>query len=92
MASGTLDDMIESGLLRVKEMCEEGSDDYPDAVTSPDLRLAFWPKKPDVRASYEQVLSWEVAANHSQPRGRGLCFEANGGMAIRRAFRRALGG
>ncbi len=61
----------------------------PGGGMSPDLRLAFWPKKRDVRSAYEQVLSWEperVILSH------GLCFEANGGRAIRRAFRWALDG
>ena len=50
---------------------------------SPDLRLAFWPKKRDVLRAYEQVLSWEperVILSH------GRCFAANGGSAIRHAF------
>ena len=61
----------------------------PGGGMSPDLRLAFWPKKRDVRGTYEQALSWEperVILSH------GLCFEANGGLPIRRAFRWALDG
>lgn len=61
----------------------------PGGGMSPDLHLAFWPKKRDVRDAYEQVLSWEperVILSH------GLCFEANGGPAIRHAFRWALDG
>ena len=61
----------------------------PGGGMSPDLHLAFWPKKRDVRGAYEQVLSWEperVILSH------GLCFEANGGPAIRHAFRWALDG
>jgi len=61
----------------------------PGGGISPDLRLVFWPKRRDVRDAYEQVLSWEperVILSH------GLCFEANGGPAIRHAFRWALDG
>ena len=32
---------------------------------SPDLHLAFWPKKRDVRDAYEQVLSWSRSASFS---------------------------
>ena len=61
----------------------------PEGGISPDLRMAFWPKKRDVRGSYEQILSWQpqrIILSH------GRCFDANGGMAVRRAFRWALGG
>lgn len=59
----------------------------PEGGMSPDLRLAFWPNKRDALRAYEQVLSWEperVILSH----GRG--FAANGGSAIRHAFRWAL--
>ncbi len=54
---------------------------------SPDLGLAFWPNKRAVRGAYEQVLAWRlerVILSH------GRCFEAVGGVVIRRAFRWAL--
>jgi uncharacterized protein DUF4336 len=52
-----------------------------------DLRLAFWPKRHEVRPAYEMVLAWEperIILSH------GRCFEANGTAAIRRAFNWAL--
>ena len=61
----------------------------PGGGLSPDLRLAFWPKKRAVRRAYEQVPSWRpqrVILSH------GRCFDANGGIVIWRAFRWALGG
>jgi hypothetical protein len=60
----------------------------PGGGLSPDLRLPFWPKKRVVRVAYEQVLSWRperVILSH------GRCFDANGGIVIRHAFRWALG-
>ena len=60
----------------------------PGGGLSPDLRLAFWPKKRAVRGAYEQVLSWRperVILSH------GRCFDANGGIVIWHAFRWALG-
>ncbi len=60
----------------------------PGGGLSPDLRLAFWPKKRAVRGAYEQVLAWRperVVLSH------GRCFDANGGVVIRRAFRWTLG-
>jgi len=60
----------------------------PGGGLSPDLRFAFWPKKRAVRGAYEQVLSWRperVILSH------GRCFDANGGIVIRHAFRWALG-
>jgi Domain of unknown function (DUF4336) len=61
----------------------------PEGGMSPDLRLAFWPKKRDVRGVYEQILSWKperIILSH------GRCFDANGGPTLRRAFRWALSG
>ncbi len=61
----------------------------PEGGMPADLRLAFWPKKRDVRGTYEQILSWQperIILSH------GRCFDTNGGMVIRRAFRWALGG
>jgi len=61
----------------------------PEGGMPADLRLAFWPKKRDVRGTYELIVSWQperIILSH------GRCFDTNGGMVIRRAFRWALGG
>ena len=52
-----------------------------------DLRLAFWPKKQEVRPAYERVLGWQperIVLSH------GRCFETGGTTAIRRVFRWAI--
>jgi hypothetical protein len=54
-----------------------------------DMHLALWPKRHEVRAAFEQVLSWEperIILSH------GRCFDANGGAEVQRAFHWALRG
>ena len=52
-----------------------------------DMRLAFWPRRREVRLAFEKILSWRperVILSH------GRCFEVNGSRAIERAFSWAL--
>ena len=52
-----------------------------------DMRLAFWPRRCEVRAAFERMLSWQperIILSH------GRCFETNGRRAIQRAFSWAL--
>lgn len=59
----------------------------PSGGMSPDLHLALWPKRQEVRPVYERVLAWEperIILSH------GRCFETKGAVAIRRAFSWAL--
>jgi hypothetical protein len=59
----------------------------PSGGIPPDLHLALWPKRHEVRFAYQRVLAWEperIILSH------GRCFETNGTAAIRRGFSWAL--
>ena len=52
-----------------------------------DMRLAFWPRRREVRTAFERMLSWRperIILSH------GRCFETNGSRVIQRAFSWAL--
>lgn len=52
-----------------------------------DMRLAFWPKKGEVRSAVEMMLRWQperIILSH------GRCFDGNGSEILRRAFAWAL--
>jgi hypothetical protein len=51
------------------------------------MRLAFWPRRREVKSVIENILSWHperIVLSH------GRCFDSNASKAIRRAFGWAL--